>query len=393
MNKTILLTVLISAALASGLFRSNRIVLERGRSNTIDFACGQQDSKGGASVLNRNYLYSFSNLPSWLRYANGRLTGLAPAGALGPWTIGVDYQGNASSNKNEKGSSTFSLCFADNQNQTTGNLSGVVFLKGLLSGLNPVASANAGSYVVLCPFRENQGNNSATAANNSAAPNNPFAELVANLTRQCDTLKAEVSASQTSITTGTAELAQVQANVNNAQKNLSALVKKQKQLQTRDGCPTADLDTQIENLQDQLNASQTSCDNAKLANDSNTQSVRDAEKLIESCKANLTELQQRKEQVAKAAAENLNNNQAKLQQARAKLVGNSDRATQAEAAATDAENKAQTARNEVSSTSDRVARAKAELEAAQSALAEATTRQTLAEQNVEIARASLEAAQ
>jgi hypothetical protein len=57
MNKTILLVVLASLAIAGRPIRSSRIILERNKFNSIDFACGQQDAKGNALILNQSYAY------------------------------------------------------------------------------------------------------------------------------------------------------------------------------------------------------------------------------------------------------------------------------------------------------------------------------------------------
>jgi hypothetical protein len=100
MNKALFLALLMTAAFAGSLYKSNRIILEKDKDNVIDFACGQQDGQGTGNILNRNYIYSFTNLPSWLRYSNGRITGRPPKNVAGPWVVNANYQGNTAANRN-----------------------------------------------------------------------------------------------------------------------------------------------------------------------------------------------------------------------------------------------------------------------------------------------------
>lgn len=391
MNKTLILVLLLSAVLAGGVYKSNKIILERGKTNSIDFACGQQDNKGSANVLNRNYIYDFSNLPNWLRFANGRLTGLPPASATGPWTINVNYKGNTAANQNEKGTAAFSLCFADQQAKVPAvNLSNMVFLKGLLSGLKPVSSTSAGAYVVLYPFI---GNLNAIDSLLIPATNNPFGDLIANLTKQCDSVKAAITAAEANVTSITADYSTAQVALQTAQKNLAALIQKRKNLQARDGVSTADLDAQIADLQAKLAVYQTNYDNAKLVFDNDTYLIQDTQRALDAANANLTDLKQKKSDFAATAAENLQKVQAELQAAQQKLSQDSAQASQAQAAFNDANSQSDSVRAEAAAAADRLAKAKAELEAAQKAQDDVAAKQTQVDQAIQAAKSALDTAQ
>lgn len=116
--------------------------------------------------------------------------------------------------------------------------------------------------MVLFPFKGILSGNSSASGISIV---NPFTEIIANLTKKCETIKADATLIQNNVTSLTNSFNQAQADLKAVQSQLAILIKKQKDLQARDGVSTADLDAQLADLQVKLTASQTALDNAKLA--------------------------------------------------------------------------------------------------------------------------------
>jgi hypothetical protein len=151
MKSALLLAVLVAVVashIAGNAVSSNRIRLQPGRRNVLNFACGQADGSGRPAVANTRYNYRFSGQPSWLQQSGSSLAGNAPAGASGSWPVQVTYdQGDGKTS----GSSTFLLSFDDQAPRSSANLNQIYYFSGALSGTQPV-SADAGNYIILIPF-------------------------------------------------------------------------------------------------------------------------------------------------------------------------------------------------------------------------------------------------
>lgn len=138
----------VTSHIAGNAVSSNRIRLQPGRRNVLNFACGQVDGSGRPTVANARYNYRFSGQPNWLQPSGSSLAGNAPAGASGSWPVQVTYdQGDGKTS----GSSTFILSFDDQAPLSSANLNQIYYFTGALSGTQPV-SADAGNYIILIPF-------------------------------------------------------------------------------------------------------------------------------------------------------------------------------------------------------------------------------------------------
>jgi hypothetical protein len=140
MNKLLVLVTIIALTVAGGYNRGNKIVLERGRNNNLNFACGGADATGSAKILTDQYTYSFKGQPSWLKISGSSLVGDCPTGAAGAWPVTVSYNGRSGNTKNN-GSSIFYLCFADSASKVPVGQNNVNWFTG-----------GIGNYTVMLPW-------------------------------------------------------------------------------------------------------------------------------------------------------------------------------------------------------------------------------------------------
>ena len=91
--KTLILLLLVAAVFTTGAFRSSRIVLQRNRKNTVNFACGAVDPRSGRTGLYRDsYYYTFRGYPSWMTARASYLVGSVPNNIYGDFPLSVNYK-------------------------------------------------------------------------------------------------------------------------------------------------------------------------------------------------------------------------------------------------------------------------------------------------------------
>lgn len=207
--RTIVLVALIAIAVAGGVLRNNRVVLQSGVQNNINFACGTYAVDGTPNVLNQAYTYTFSNLPNWCNAQGNILSGIPPAGAAGPWPINVQYQGPKGN-----GWSSFLLCLDSNVNWNTNGLSWITYLQGTLSNWN-IAPANNGNWVVLLPLVSNSYPNGIVCAD-QANTHNRAQDKVNEVQGQLNDLNKKLSDAQALVANLNNQIASKQNELNNA---------------------------------------------------------------------------------------------------------------------------------------------------------------------------------
>lgn len=88
MNKSILILTLFVITVSAGVYKSSRITVTRGVTNTLSFGCGIADGSG--VNLQTGYSYRFLSLPSWLKVSKLSLVGIPPT-SESTWKIAVQY--------------------------------------------------------------------------------------------------------------------------------------------------------------------------------------------------------------------------------------------------------------------------------------------------------------
>ena len=162
--KLVVLAALALIVMATTTTYTNRIALERGKRNTLNFACGAVDKRSGKQGLYReNYSYTFSGHPKWFTANGASLDGVVPAGTTGDFPITVGYK---SFDGKRKGSQTFTLSCL-NQQEPSKPVKGLFgIFGGIIGGLFGLANAvvgtflkigfglfqtGLGKYTILCP--------------------------------------------------------------------------------------------------------------------------------------------------------------------------------------------------------------------------------------------------
>lgn len=153
MNKAFIFACLAVSILAGAATRSNRIALESGRRNNLDFACGVVDPKTGAATPNSEpYTYIFAGLPAWLAAKGSTLSGTPPKGSSGSYAISVNYR----SQGGKTGVSNVLLTVGNTQDVFTsvsGNTTTVTYISGAAYKAQVVIPSSNGNYVVFVPIK------------------------------------------------------------------------------------------------------------------------------------------------------------------------------------------------------------------------------------------------
>lgn len=148
MKQIILALLAITTIYAGSYTRSNQILLQPGRDNVLNFACGGTDTSGGINLLNEDFTYSFEGLPSWMRARGSSIYGRPASGARGPWRVRVNYR-----NGRRSGSNYVNLNLANSFGSSVGSgAESFYFTQGGLGGNRNIISSGVGNYVLLLPF-------------------------------------------------------------------------------------------------------------------------------------------------------------------------------------------------------------------------------------------------
>jgi hypothetical protein len=255
MNKLLVLLAILALALAGGYSRGNKIVLQKGKNNSLNFACGGADMTGNAKVLTNQYNYSFQGQPSWLKASGSSLVGNCPVNATGTYPVTVSYNGKSGSMQNS-GSSNFYLCFADSASQVPTGQNNVSWL-----------TSGAGNYTVLLPWvtipTSSNSSSSSSSSYNSSSGSSSSA-------RNCSSIQASLTAAQTNEANIQAQLNTYNQQYAALSANITALKAQQAQLQnqtstagtTAINAQIAQITATINQLQSQLITDKSAADQA-----------------------------------------------------------------------------------------------------------------------------------
>ena len=98
--------MLLVGALCGGFVRSSRISLNRGRRNSLNFACGAVDRNGKPGFYKERYSYTFSGIPSWASASGSNLDCNVPSNWWGEVPVTINYRSSTGRNS---GSQTYIL--------------------------------------------------------------------------------------------------------------------------------------------------------------------------------------------------------------------------------------------------------------------------------------------